>query len=129
MGDAEGTMKKFIGSSANCFICSNSAVAREKIYIFGRSLVDLNRLVNLAVDINLSNDSENRQDLFVCRKQCYTKLLKLDGALNKVVNSKSETQDSSDFAIHCALQTRIILQSYIENSRAVKSLRFPEASS
>ena len=56
MDEADGTPKKFIGPSAKCFICSNSAVAREKIYIFGRSLVDLNRLVNLAVVINLSNN-------------------------------------------------------------------------
>ena len=62
----------------------------KRLKFFGGSSVDLNRQVNLVVDINLSNHSENQRDLFVCEKQCYTKLLKLDNALNRVERIKSK---------------------------------------
>lgn len=83
----EITPRKYIGVDENCFICSGEAVKKEKIFIFGKSTVDLRGLINFAIDINLSNESDN-SSIFVC-KSCYRSLIKLSNARNKVVEIKN----------------------------------------
>ena len=69
--------------------------------------------------------------LFMCRKQCYTKLQKLDSTWNKLENIKSElkTEFKTRFKQVCHPLSSAEENNFAElkNSRAVKSLRFPEA--
>lgn len=133
------TPKKFIGNPANCFLCSREVLKKDKLYIFGRSSVDLRGLVNLALGINLSNDSENL-DLFVCKKGCYDKLLKLDRALNKVKEIKrdlytqfreNDQRESRFKRLRPPGESQSCLESsdtVRETGRVTKSLRFAAVS-
>ena len=100
--------------------------------------MDLKGLINLSLSVNLSKDNANL-DLFVCKNECYNKLLKLDRALNKVDEIKKDMR--KQFGLNeqrdCRFKRlRVPDESDLENShtvpsttpgtgKVVKSLRFP----
>ena len=82
------TPKKFLGDETKCFLCSKKVIKKDKIYIFGKTTVDLRGLINFSIDINLSPDkSSEKSSLFVCKQICYR-------ALNKVLEAKLENLKS-----------------------------------
>ena len=82
------TPKKVIDSGEKCFLCSAAALQNNKVYIFGKSAIDIPGLIKTAiVDVNTYSESD---DLFICKNICYKLLLKFKGASEKLQRIKSE---------------------------------------
>ena len=52
------TPKKLLNSDTNCFVCSDAVTSKQRVLVFksvskGTSSVDLHRLINKALDIDV----------------------------------------------------------------------------
>lgn len=58
-------------------------VAKEKIYVFGKSALDISSLIirGTKVDLSVYVDCEK---LAICRTKCYNRLVRYKNALHKV---------------------------------------------
>ena len=86
------TPKKVIDGGQKCFLCSESATSNNRVFIFGKSGLDIAYLIkeSTTVDANSYSDSD---DLFICKKMCYKRLLRLKNAIDKCKGIKSEIKD------------------------------------
>lgn len=74
MGDQ--TPKKIVSSTNVCFICQTEVTNDEKILIFGRSSVDIPRILkDVGIDVQSYLDLKRPA---LCRKTCYKKVVKLE---------------------------------------------------
>ena len=86
------TPKKLVESSSRCFICSSASLKNNKIFIFGKSLLDIAGVIRSSLSVDVSRYSEN-SDLFVCRDKCYQRLRKFQRASDKVNQLKREIEE------------------------------------
>ena len=58
-----GTPKKIVDSDSKCFTCSSPSENAEKIYIFGKSSIDLQGIIKSSLNVDVSCSREQRQDI------------------------------------------------------------------
>ena len=77
------TPQKIVESGSRWFICSSASLKNNKIFIFGKSSLDIAEAIRLSLSVDVSRYSEN-SDLFVCRDKCYQRLIKFQRASDKL---------------------------------------------
>ena len=88
----DSTPKKLLNSNTNCFICSDEVTSKQRQSgSKGTSSVDLHRLLNKALDIDLNVYSNS--DIAVCIK-CYKSLVKYQKAEENVQDIKTELKST-----------------------------------
>ena len=58
------TPKKVVRSEFFCFLCSCNYVGKDQVHLFGKSTVDIARLIKHALDVDVSLYSSS--ELFIC---------------------------------------------------------------
>ena len=86
------TPKKIVESSSRCFICSSASLKNNKIFIFGKSSLDIAEVILSSLSVDVSRYSEN-SELFVCRDKCYQRLIKFNRASVKLKELKKEIEE------------------------------------
>ena len=86
------TPKKIVESSSRCFICSSASHKNIKIFIFGKSSLDIAEVIRSSLSVDVSRCSEN-SELFVCRDKCYQRLIKFNRASDKLKELKKEIEE------------------------------------
>ena len=88
------TPKKIVESSSRCFICSSASLKNNKIFIFGKSSLDIAEVIrsSLSMEHGVSRYSEN-SELFVCRDKCYQRLIKCNRVSDKLKELKKEIEE------------------------------------
>ena len=86
------TPKKIVESSSRCFICSSASHKNIKIFIFGKSSLDIAEVIRASLSVDVSRYSEN-SELFVCRDKCYQRLIKFNRASDKLKELKKEIEE------------------------------------
>ena len=86
------TPKKVIDGGEKCFLCSESAISNNKIFVFGKSALDIAYLIKESTTVDVNNYSES-DNLFVRKNMCYKRLLRLKGALDKCKGIKAEIKE------------------------------------
>ena len=87
------TPEKIVDRGEKCFLCSKEVLKNNKVYIFGRSAIDFASLIKTAVDDDVNKYSAS-DNLFICKNQCYKRLLKLKGALIKCEEFRDELREN-----------------------------------
>ena len=77
-----GTPKKIVDSDSKCFTCSSLSANAEKIYIFGKSSIDLQGIIKSSLNVDVSCFA-NSGKIFVC-KSCYKRLTKFQRSSEKL---------------------------------------------
>lgn len=84
------TPKKIVDNGNLCYICSKMVDKKEnKIRIFGTRSADIVETVLLAIEVDLESYSSNTR-LFICKSDCYSRIMKLKHSLDKVNALKKE---------------------------------------
>ena len=84
------TPKKIIDCHNKCFICNVfTPSSAERVKIFGKSVVDLARLIDLTVGENITSYGSSGADLFVCTK-CYKRLIRFKKVNQNALEIKEE---------------------------------------
>ena len=84
------TPKKIIECHNNCFLCNVfTPSSAERVKIFGKSVVDLARLIDLTVGESITSYGSSGADLFVCTK-CYKRLIRFKKAKQNAEEIKEE---------------------------------------
>jgi hypothetical protein len=83
------TPKKVTNVGEKCFLCSENKTNNNRLFVFGKSALDIADLIKISVNVDVNNYSESN-DLFVCKNICYKRLLRLKGALDKLEKIKEE---------------------------------------
>ena len=86
------TPKKIVESSSRCFICSSTSFKNDKIFIFGKSSLDIAKVIRSWLSVDMSCYSENGE-LFICRDKCYQRLIKFNWAWDKLKELKKEIEE------------------------------------
>jgi len=63
------TPKKLVEAD-RCLICPTVVAKKEKLYIFGKSSIDLCDITKSTLNVNV-RDFSAREQLFICKAQCY----------------------------------------------------------
>jgi len=71
----EITPKKLVLGESECFLCNDSSEKSNRVWVYGRSSLNIGELIQRAIDVDLSS-FQNKSQIFVCRK-CYKTLCKL----------------------------------------------------
>jgi len=130
------TPKKIAESSSRCFICSSASLKNNKIFIFGKSSVDIAEVIRSSLSVDVSRYPEN-SELFICRDKCYQRLIKFNWVSVKLKELKKEIEEV--FKARENLRAKRLLHPY-ENAdsgakntstssprgKASKSLRFAD---
>ena len=86
------TPKKIVESRSRCFICTSASLKNNKIFIFGKSSLDIAEVIRSSLSVDVSRYSEN-SELFVCRDKCYQRLIKFNRASVKLKELKKEIEE------------------------------------
>lgn len=135
------TPKKVIDGGEKCFLCSESALSSNRVFIFGKSALDIAYLIKESTTFDVNNYSDS-DDLFVCKNMCYKRLLRLKSALDKCKGIKSEIKEkfvpvavrtkrmqrpeNKQHEVEDATQSRRVQQR--PRCKASKSIEFSDAS-
>jgi hypothetical protein len=93
MTESKETPKKvYIDNPERCFLCSKIAFKNNKVFLFGRSSVDIPGLLKSAC-VDAYKYSDERNDLFICKDICYKRILKFQNALQKYEKIKDEIRE------------------------------------
>ena len=65
------TPKKAIDGGQKCFLCSESASNSNRVFIFGKSGLDIAYLIKESTTVDAKSYSD-RDDLFICKKVLQT---------------------------------------------------------
>lgn len=87
----EETPKKIIESDLMCFICSSVVQKKDKIYIFGKSSIDLPELILSSLNVDVNCYSSNIT-MFVCKCNCYRSLTKFKRASDDLYAVRKEIE-------------------------------------
>ena len=133
--------RKVAESGNKCFLCSKSCLTNNKIFVFGKSSINISSLISTAIDVDLNTFSQS-DDLVVCKNSCYKVLLKFGNCIEKYEKIKKEIKEkySSDGQLRSnrLLQTeegtqhsssqaqRLRLSDRLSPPSAAKSLQFYE---
>ena len=88
-----GTPKKIVDSDSKCFTCSSPSANAEKIYIFGKSSIDLQGIIKSSLNVDVSCFA-NSDKIFVCRSVCYKRLTKLQRSSEKLNEIRQEIEET-----------------------------------
>ena len=78
------TPKKICHDGESCFLCKGTfSVAKEKIRVFGKSSLDISSLIHRALNVDLTVYVD-REQLAICRTQCYSWIVRYKNAVQKV---------------------------------------------
>ena len=78
------TPKKICHDGESCFLCKRTfSVAKEKIRVFGKSSFDISSLIHRALNVDLTVYVD-REQLAICRTQCYSRIVRYKNAVQKV---------------------------------------------
>ena len=78
------TSKKICHDAESCFLCKGTfSVAKEKIRVFGKSSLDISSLIHRALNVYLTVYVD-REQLAICRTQCYSWIVRYKNAVQKV---------------------------------------------
>lgn len=78
------TPKKICHDGESCFLCKGTfSVAKEKIRVFGKSSCDISSLIHRALNVHLTVYVD-REQLAICRTQCYSRIVRYKNAVQKV---------------------------------------------
>lgn len=116
------TPKKIVDSRGKCFLCSKEVLNNNKTYIFGRSAIDIGDLIKTAVDEDVNKYSAS-DDLFICKSQCYKRLVKLKGALNKCEEIKNELRENFNSGAQLRRTKRLLCSDATNSSVAIPMAR------
>ena len=86
------TPKKIVESSSRCFICSAASLKNNKIFIFGKSSLDIAEVIRSSLSMDVSRYSEN-SELFICRDKCCQRLIKFNRASDKLKELKKGIEE------------------------------------
>ena len=76
--------KKICYDGECCFLSKGTfSVAKEKIRVFGKSSFDISSLIHRALNVDLTVYVD-REQLAICRTQCYSRIVQYKNALQKV---------------------------------------------
>ena len=92
------TPKKVVETD-RCLICSTVVAKKEKLYIFGKSLINFCEIIKSALNVNVRNFSASEK-IFICRAQCYQRLTKFKRALDNLKKAKSELEEVYKATFH-----------------------------
>ena len=81
------TPKKLLNVNTSAFCVTQSSAG--KVRIFGKSAVELPRLIETAICENISKHPNSGSELFICNAKCYNRLQRLEKA-KKNLESKEE---------------------------------------
>ena len=87
-----GTPKKIVDSDSKCFTCSSPSANAEKIYIFGKSSIDLQGIIKSSLNVDVSCYANNSK-IFVC-KSCYKRLTKFQQSSEKLNEICQEIEEA-----------------------------------
>lgn len=86
---SSGETPKKISASDVCFLCKVKVSCEEKIKVFGKSSLEIHKLILRSTEVDLSvyvgSDSAA-----ICRSKCYNRLLRYKKALDKVAEFEKE---------------------------------------
>ena len=128
------TPKKIIDSEYKCFLC-DAFTHSSRVKIFGKSGLDIPRLIESAVGENLGKYENSGSQMFICTK-CYKRLLRLEKAKKNLEGIKEEICGIYQ-SINRRVKRQITDANVSENiaphtttkpSSAAKSLKFTESS-
>ena len=128
------TPKTIIDSEYKCFLC-NAFTYSSRVKIFGKSRLDIPRLIESAVGENLGKYENSGSQMFICTK-CYKRLLRLEKAKKNLEGIKEEICGIYQ-SINRRVKRQITDANVSENiaphtttkpSSAAKSLKFTESS-
>ena len=88
------TPKKIVESGTNCFKCSSAAGSQNRIFVFGKSSLNLPEIIRSSLDVDVDCYAENRTELFVCRDICYKRLQKFQQAAEKLSEVKKKIEEA-----------------------------------
>ena len=84
------TPKKIQTLNENCFLCTNTAVKKERVRVFGSSEENIPHIIGLALEKDI-NIYSNSTDVFICVK-CYKRLLRFKKIRQNLADLKDEIQ-------------------------------------
>ena len=88
------TPKKLSNSEECCFLCKdNFSLSKSKINVLGKSALDIPSLILKATkeDVNVYVE---RERFYICRMECYNRLVRYQNALQLSINAKLEKKSS-----------------------------------
>ena len=85
-------LKKIVDSDSKCFTCSSPSANAEKIYIFGKSSIDLQGIIKSSLNVDVSCFA-NSGKIFVC-KSCYKRLTKFQRSSEKLNEIRQEIEEA-----------------------------------
>ena len=87
-----GTPKKIVDSDSKCFTCSSPSANAEKIYIFGKSSIDVQGIIKSSLNVDVSCFA-NSGKIFVC-KSCYKRLTKFQRSSEKLNKIRQKIEEA-----------------------------------
>lgn len=116
-----GETPKKISTSEVCFLCKVKVSCEEKIKVFGKSSLEIHKLILRSTEVDLSvyvgSDSAA-----ICRSKCYNRLLRYKKALDKVAEFEKEIKQ--DFKHDGPIRVKRLAKEPGETPEAKKSLCF-----
>jgi len=86
------TPRKVIESSEKCYLCSLSCLKNNRVFIFGKSTINICSILSSAIDVDVRKYSESA-DLSICKNICYKLVLRFNNSLDKCNNIKEEIKE------------------------------------
>ena len=120
------TPKKICHDGESCFLCKGTfSVAKEKIRVFGKSSFDISSL-NRALNVDLSVYVD-REQLAICRTQCYSRIVRYKNAVQKVEEIGGEIK--RNFGGDFPFRIKRMAKDHFNTSEAKKCLDFGDSPS
>ena len=86
------TQKKVVELGESCFVCARIVPKKEKVYMFGETLIDFCAIISSALNVDVRNYSASSGQLFNCRAECCKRLTKFKRALDNFREAKREVE-------------------------------------
>ena len=116
------TPKKICHDGESCFLCKRTfSVAKEKIRVFGKSSFDISSLIHRALNVDLTVYVD-REQLAICRTQCYSRIVRYKNAVQKVEEIGGEIK--RNFGGDFPFRVKRMAKDHFNTSEAKKCLDF-----
>lgn len=121
------TPKKICHDGESCFLCKRTfSVAKEKIRVFGKSSFDISSLIHRALNVDLTVYVD-REQLAICRTQCYSRIVRYKNAVQKVEEIGGEIK--RNFGGDFPFRVKRMAKDHFNTSEAKKCLDFGDTPS
>ena len=118
------TPKKICHDGESCFLCKRTfSVAKEKIRVFGKSSFDISSLIHRALNVDLTVYVD-REQLAICRTQCYSRIVRYKNAIQKVeeIGGEIKRNFGGDFRRERSDDRKCVCASQAKARRAEKKI-------